>query len=814
VKPGRGADWVQDGSRVLREAVSLAPENPNVKAAFYKIQKDDSEHVLGKLCQKLVSKDDEAAGKEALQYLSRSAEVPADVAKECMRLIMKPRHTKIQALQDGILAGLLRESTAAKAFLAKTLHECSDNHAFEEIYGLGDGAASGIAMVMLDPSAWSWSSAITRKSCEADMFQLYLAKLLEVGDDHNGRALKGIARLMAADADDLHGFIDKDCFDLMLCCLDYRNSAEVRSQATLATAKYLEKSGDVGQQTLIQFVASKVTRQYNEDLVVAFSAAAGVFPVAPSVAAALFLTKGFVPALVPLLEKKAKSEKVEVAALEMLSAACIDSGCRKAIDRECKTWLQYVLKTGKGRRPGLAAVVLAKLQGSSDANGGTKTPSKHTPNEVDDLVPRLTRMMADEVEESQQTSIEGLAYASVQPKVKHQLAKDIPFLKRVLQILQSSSPSSPVVFGGLTLFDNLTRFLPNMSEEQKRMSQLKAYANAAKAAPRADPLDEAQAVSERCKAVVAAGIVPVLAGLTKSLSPTSIATVFDIMSSICRVTTARGTIVQQGGVRLLLRSYMAITGTSATEKKSRRTAAHALALILISTDPSLVFPASGSLPLSSAIKPLLSLLTEDRSIPAEGPRDLLPTFEALLALTNLASIRSGVPAEAIIDQSWDTVEELLLSNNTLIRRATTELVCNLMNCVKGLELFADESPAAGRRLHILLAMADVEDKETRKAAGGALSSVAPYDGAVKAILDRERGVEILLGLCEDEDEEIVHRGVVCVANVASIGGTVGAEAQSKIQEHGGVEVLRFIIRNAQSPAVRKVAITTLKAVRL
>ncbi len=760
-------------------------------------------------CCKFVLEEDQDAGKEALQYLARSAEIPTDVAKECMELVIGQRHAKFLEIQDGIVAGLLRESTAAKAFLAKKLQECDDNAAFEVIYGIGDGAAAGIAAVVLDPSAWSTEAA--RAACEGNIFQLYLAKLLEVGDDHSGRALKGIARLLAANAEGLHQYLDKECVDLILCSLDFRNSIEVRSQATLAIAKYLEVSGDEGQKLLVQFVATKVARQYNEDLVLAFSAAAGVFPVAPSIASTLFLTQGFVPSLVPLLEKKAKSEKVEQAALDLLSAACIDSGCREAIKKDCSVWLHRILETRNSQKSGLAAVILAKLQGPSESNGGTKTRVDASKT-VDDLVHKLKHMMDAEADGSKQSSIEGLAYASVQPKVKDQLAKDTVFLKHFLQTLKTSSPSSPVVFGGLTLLDNLTRFLPNLSEEQKRMSQLKAYANASKAASKADPLDEASAVTERCKTVINAGVVPVLAGLSRSLSPNSIIIVFNIMASISRVTQARGTIAQQGGARLLLQNYTAITGSSATEVKARQTAAHALARILISTDPSLLFPASGSMPLTSAIRPLLSLLTEDPALPTEGPRDLLPAFEALLALTNLASLPSGGPSETIINKSWKIIEDFLLSNNAMIQRASTQLVCNLVNCPKGIELFAAETPAAARRLHILLAMADVEDKDTRKAAGGALASVTQFEGAVNSILSKERGVEILLGLCEDEDEDIVHRGVVCILNIVSIDEEIGVRAQVKVKELAGAEILMAVSQDAKSPEVHELVKQTLKAV--
>lgn len=778
-----------------------------MKAAFDKIQKDDLEHALKKLCWKFALQNDEEAGKEALQYLSRAAEVPADVARECMELLMRPRHTQSPEVQDCIFAGLLRESTSAKAYLAKTLHDCTDNALFEEIYELGNGAANGVADTVLDPSAWSTEAA--RDACERDIFQLYLAKLLEVGGEHNGRALRGIARMLASDAEKLHRYVDKDCFDQILCCLDFRNSVEVRSQATLATAKFLEVAGAEGQEILVRFVASRVARQYSEDLVLAFSALAGVFPVAPGIASALFLTKGFLPTLVPLLEKKIKSEKVEQAALDMLSAACIDSACREAISNHCTFWLQRVLKTGKGLRPGIAAIILAKLQGPSEKKEGTQIRVQDAGSTVDDLVPRLMQMMNNDVDVSKQSSVEGLAYASIQPRVKDQLAKDANFLQSLLQTLGKASLGSPVVFGGLTLLDNLTRFPPNLSEEQKRMVQLKAYANASKATSKPNILDEAPAVTERCKAVVGAGVVPVLSNLSKSLSPNTISIVFNVMLSLSRVTQLRGTIAQQGGVRLLLSNYTAITGTSPAEVKSRRTAAHALALILISTNPSLLFPASGSVPLSSAVRPLLCLLTDDPALPSEGPRDLLPAFESLLALTNLTSLPSAAPSETIINQSWDTIEDLLLSTNVLIRRAATQLVCNLVNHPKGIELFADGSPAAARRFHMLLAMADVEDKETRKAAGGALAGVTQFEGAVEEVLKRDRGVEILLGLCEDEDEEIVHRGVVCVMNVVGIEGDVGHRAQAKVKELGGVELLLMILKESKNESIREISGETL-----
>ncbi|KAI4114710.1 MAG: hypothetical protein LQ345_004551 [Seirophora villosa] len=779
----------EDGSRALREAASLAPDSLEVKTAFLKIQSEESIHTLQKLCGKFLLEHDEQAGKQALDYLDRSGEVPGNIAKECFELVLNAREPELKALQDGIAAGLLRESIAAKSALAQRLLD-DITSAFLQIYNIGDRSASSIAELVLTPSVWSKES--DREKCEIGTFQLFLAKLLEVGHESDGRALKGITRLLAADAGRLHSIVDEDTFEAILCSLDYRQPNEVKSQATLAAAKYIELSRAQGQEYALRFILRRITMGHSEDLVLAFSAAASAFPIMPTQAATLFLTEGFLPSLLPLLAKKMNSPKVEQAALNMLSAACIDNSCRAAIKKHCTQWLQHVLNTGKDDRPGLAAVILAKVLDptlpAKDTGGRNGTDI----DSVDNLVPLFKELLADPREGNEQSSIEGLAYASIQPAVKEALVNDRLFLARLQERLKASQTKPTIVFGALTVIDHLTRYLPTLSGEQKKMNQLKAYANASKGTDKADPLEEDAAVSNRCNAVVEAGAVSAFVAIASNLSPASTAIVVNILLSLSRTPSLRGTIAQQGGARFLLLKYTAVAGTTDTDKQARHTAAHALARILISVEPTLVFPSSGSPPLTSAIRPIISLLADSQSDISDGPRNLLPTFEALLALTNLASTPSGEATEIIIRQALPTVEDLLLSNNTLVQRAATELVCNLVASSSGIEVFAHESPAADRRLHILLALADVEDAATRKAAGGALATLTGFEGALKGILKRERGVEILLGLCADEDDEIVHRGLYCVGNLLGMEGSVGEEARKRVQDGDGARVLRDI----------------------
>jgi len=422
---------------------------------------------------------------------------------------------------------------------------------------------------------------------------------------------------------------------------------------------------------------------------------------------------------------------------------------------------------------------------------------------MEDLADIFMKVLAVQNTTDAQSSIEGLAYASLRPKVKEKLAADPSFLKNLIQALRNSHPKSASTYGALTVLANLTSYLPTLSEEQKRMTQLKAYANASKSSHEPDVLNDDEHVAKRGKAVFEAGAMPVLVTHSQHGSVASLNLVVSIVFALSRNTKLRGQIAQQGGVKLLLHAYPIFLDS---DIQARHTTAHALARILISTNPMHVFGGSNPLSLTSSIRPLLNLLADD---PNTEHRDLLPIFESLLALTNLASTDDSA-RNPIIRLGWTSITELLLSNNTMVTRATVELICNLMQSPEGVAKFADGSKQASHMMHILLALSDATDFATRRAAGGALASLTEWDTAVNAILERDRGVKLLLGLCTEEEEELRHRGAVCVFNVVSVPGKVGEWALKKVKEEGGVEALKECLKKSKSQEVLEIAVEALK----
>lgn len=764
------AGKLAEASRALREATAIAPENPKVKAAWIALKEQEDKSPLLDICRIWVKTKDEQEGERALKLVTGQT-LSSETAGQAMDILMDFKGE--DDTLDHVTGELLKYQSAQNV-----LSRCLQRHPTETYYQLferGDDSIDGLLQVLFNRAAWPSDASFLQG--HRDSFMLSLAMMMEEALEHPERAMKAIARLLAVHAKNLKGIIDADGFEVILSSLDIRLPNSLRSQATLATVKLLELAPDTAQNLISKYVTSRVQRATTDGLIKAFSAAAAIFPITPSVAATLFLTEGFVSSLVGMVQSK-KSQNLTRACLQLISAACVDKTCRQAINRHCREWLEDIVAAVIDKNnANLAALILVKLGEEPPSEG----PQIIGPAKVDqdDLLSRFKTMVISPDESSKQDSVEGLAYASLQPKVREELAQDPIFLRRLIETMSDPSAPKPVIFGGLTIFVNLTTYLPFQSEEEKRMAQLKAYANVSKPST-PDPLEDEDHVTARCKKVLDSGIVSLLVYSSKRASPSVLSQMLQILLSLSKTKSHRGTMAQQGAVKLLLQIWDHIHAEEHPHASSytpfaNRACAQTLARILISINPQHVFSTASAVPSSSAIRPLVFLLDPD---PENTNQGLLHAFEALLALTNLASTDDET-RDAIIRLSWDKVmDDLVLSPNTMVRRAAVELVCNLIASVHAVEKLADGSRRARNRLHILLAMADVDDEATRSAAGGALAMLVGWgDVVVKEVLEQERGVDVVLGLCGDGNEDVRHRGVVCVCSLLEVGGDVGRRAK-------------------------------------
>ncbi|KAK8130734.1 myosin-binding striated muscle assembly central-domain-containing protein [Apiospora kogelbergensis] len=683
------------------------------------------------------------------------------------------------------------------------------------------------------------------KLSNIDQAQLLLARLMQGGqeDVDTCEALDLLTKLINNDyiscqKDKSHESIckvfDDDCLDSVFSYLDMRQAEQVRGHAVLTTSAYLKAAGDEGSKALSHFFFGRMKRATYDDYIVAFCVAAAVFPIAPDITAEMFLSEGFLGSLGPLMRRKWKSRKVETACLEMLNAASMNANCREAIIKYCTEWLEEVVDQDPSEMSAvhsvdtevegthgsiamrrhseavqnLAAVILAKLRAvpSAAKPAGEETEGSRVSlatTSIEDLASKFTTMILTNADHGKNHAVEGLAYATIQPTVKEEVIKDKKLLKSLVTILAEAPPKSTTTYGALSIFQNLTRYQPALSDEEKKMNQLKAYANAGGKLSTPNTLNDDEHTAARCKAVFEAGLVPILVTHSRNGSLASLAIIINIIYALSVSTAIRGQLAQQGAVILLIAAWSAL---HTTEHTAKRIAAQALARILISTNPALVFGGSRSRPQSSAIRPLASIIKPD---PAAERRDLLPTFESLMALTNLASTDDDTRV-TIIRTAWEPIEEQVLSSNSKVTKAAVELICNLVQCYEGVELYGADNPKAKNRLHILLALADAEDEGTRSAAGGALASLTAYEPVIRGILNRERGVDMVLGLCADETEDLRHRGVFVIHNILSCEGETGKAAIAKVQLANGLDILKDCAKKSRRAEVVEVTVQALK----
>ncbi|KAI7496000.1 ARM repeat-containing protein [Hortaea werneckii] len=801
---------VDDASRInelskaaalLREASQLAPQDEDIKRRWISLQQREARNSESLTTIKTyIESREEDARKTAIQTLSKK-QLTAVEASEAFDLLLGSS-SDLPSL-DEVLSTLLGRQIEVRRLVAKKII-ASATEAFEQLSPCGDETFRAFTGLLFDKSLWPTKDA--QQTAQQDLFRLCIASLIDAGVERPDRLMKAVARQLAVQPENVVSLIDEDVFDIVLSELDIRHDNSLRSQAMVAMSRLLEVSKEDGEKLFASFVTNHVAKKTNDDLIMAFSAASSVFPVLPAVASRLFLTEGFVQGLIPHLERnseaaasgKKKSKSLEQAALELLSAACVDKSCRELIRKYCSDWLQSVSEERNGVQEALAALVLAKINEES----------------VDQVTDKLSGLVMGGDNERDQ-AVEGLAYTSLQPKVKEKVASNNALLKELIAVLKDRPTAA---FGALTVLSNLTAYRKPQSEESKKMSQLKAYANSSKPAPE-DPLDDDKNVTARCKSVLDKDVVPALVARCKqSTSPAIIALVVRILLSLAKEQKHRAPMAQQGATRLLLQI---IERTSQTDKSTseasliERTASHALARLLISINPAHVF--TSGLPVTSAVSSLLPLLTADHTndnSTNNSERDLLPTFETLLALTNLASMSDPTAADLLTRTATPQIEDLLFSTHTLIQRATVELLCNLMAHPSGVSLFVlTDSADAKRRLHILFALTTSGDLGTRRAAGGALAMLTEWDLAQDAVVSAPegKGVRAVLALCADEEsEEVRHRGFVCLSNLVQGPGGVGEKAVKSVRELKGQEVLTGAIKRSRNPEVLGVGIEVMK----
>eukprot|EP00736_Rhodelphis_marinus_P013576 Rmarinus@m.23355 len=297
-----------------------------------------------------------------------------------------------------------------------------------------------------------------------------------------------------------------------------------------------------------------------------------------------------------------------------------------------------------------------------------------------------------------------------------------------------------------------------------------------------DPLeDTAELASKRVAILVennAAGILGSLPDVHKNARLGEI--VSQCLLNMAVPPEQRGSLIQQGAVSTLLKlvalpvslkkqAENAESGGDAddvkpvvvsgggddednTDKQSSRcarAASHALAKIAISTNPAML-PGQQVMAIIPAVLPLCD---DDNG---------LVQFEALLALTNIASLSFETKDRLVQAGAIPKFESVLFLDHVMLRRAACEAMCNLLPHEDMFKYFCRGERA---KLWLALSLGEEDDFDTARAAAGALA-MASQDADVAAEILKFDGVKTFQELVCGEEEEMVHRGVEALRSLS------------------------------------------------
>ncbi|XP_060516554.1 protein unc-45 homolog B-like isoform X2 [Cylas formicarius] len=377
---------------------------------------------------------------------------------------------------------------------------------------------------------------------------------------------------------------------------------------------------------------------------------------------------------------------------------------------------------------------------------------------------------------------EGLSYLTLDAEVKESLVEDKPALKALVEL--ASTGDQGVVFGVVTTLVNLC----NAYEKQEVIPEMIELAKFAKQhIPEEHELDDPDFVTKRILVLGHENITVALVALAKTESPNSKELIARVFNALASERDLRGLIVQQGGVKVLIK--LALQGTD----KGKRHAAQALARIGITMDPAVAFPGQRAL---ECVRPLLSLLHPD----CTG----LENFEALMALCNLAQLSEAARQRIVKEGGLGKIENYMYEDHEQISRAAIQCMCNMTMSEDVVKFFEGDND----RVKFVVSCCLDEDKETAMAAAGMLAILTGFSKkCCEKVFDSTNWLDAMHCLLANDVIGMQYRGVCIIANII----TTSKSLAEKLMETDIMEILMALKLLSDNDGERKQIAETIDA---
>jgi hypothetical protein len=275
--------------------------------------------------------------------------------------------------------------------------------------------------------------------------------------------------------------------------------------------------------------------------------------------------------------------------------------------------------------------------------------------------------------------------------------------------------------------------------------------------------DSPQQCAARIGKMVNANVPRALIQLTENASDQTLQEIILGLNRIADEVSVRGLMIQQGVLSAMIRLEKENKTPTDAQKKFVRSIHHCMAKMLVTTNPTLLTSAQ----MMGAIKPLLQLVRDVESSD-------LQKFEALLALTNIASAGDDTKSKIVMEQGLSSLKFAMFADHEMVRKAATECLCNLVPNPKFMEKLRELDEL---RLWLSLASDYEEHYECARAAAGCLA-MATQDPEISKTLITIKNFKERMDTClQSGSLEIMHRVLVIVLNLTELGGEYRAAAE-------------------------------------
>ncbi|THH29065.1 hypothetical protein EUX98_g5123 [Antrodiella citrinella] len=657
-------------------------------------------------------------------------------------------------------------------------------------------------------------------------------------------------------------------------------SQRLRELAPKAKLSNRQDGPDVSTQSIVNALSpsliSKLGDTTEPDILAGLTFLVALFQTDWQAASAILLQDGVYDTLEDIPDLLPASASVSLALAHLIAQAAGHKSCRTVISSQTVQWLEEKARQKDDTSlRAAAAVALVKLNKGNLADAAANPLAAASPASASvgsagggdaDLAQLMKRLVLDAPTSSPSSSIqdavEGLAYMSADPTIKEMLSSDAKFLSRLFATVprrktlwseSSEDMGMTPLYGTILIISNLCAYRPRRTEEETQIAKLRklAQAGGANSGSKVDDvteenkLDDKDHVLARGRRLLQVGVMDALTSAVKATESRAVRlAVGKALLSLVEDNTSRGKILQSGGAKALstiIQDMLSSAPSAAGPDKGKTPyldasdlePIQALAKLAITASPVQVFgPNAGAL--YDAIRPFTLMLTHPSAT-------LLQQFEAIMALTNMSSTSPDAADKIAHSEGlFSKVELLMLEDHTLVRRASIELVCNLIAGSDDVfEKYGGRSgESSKRKLQVLVALCDVEDLATRLAASGAVATVSDSPVACGHLLELQKekgrvlpilgqlidpsilppsddatsGVEELEETAGGADPGLVHRGVMCVRNFL-VGIKENKEGSKEVaqdaQRIGLVQALAGVFKanssNRSSPLLRPAA---------